>query len=597
MNKTLNINLGGLIFHIDEDAFQKLEKYLTTLKRQFYNSQGGEEIIKDIEVRIAELFKARTSDSKEVIAISDVDEVIAIMGKPEDYLDSEEDASNYQNTNQNFQSSKKRIFRDPDEKILGGVAAGLAAYLGIEILWMRIIFIILAFSGFSILFYIILWVLIPKARTTGEKLQMRGEKVNVSNIEKSVKDEFGNISDNVKKFGRKAGEYDYNKPVSVLGNLIRDILEFVVNIIKMVFKFFFKIIGFGFLAIAFIVLLGLIAAFFSGSFEIIDGGYNLHDLYDLLQIVTANTSHFNLMVIGITLLAMAPLVMIIYLGVRIIFKLDPLGRSARSGLTGIAIVGFIMVLVSGIQLGMEFDRSSYYTKYKELPTKASTLYLSVNEDEIYTRFKETDFNLKWLQSPKGNMFTSVQLDVQKSKDGQLKMRRHVRANGNTRRAARNNAENVSYNYSLKNDSVLNFNNYFTLAPGYRYRAQDIKLTLFIPIGTKVYLDESMVDLIYDIKNLNDYWDFDMVNHEWVMTNKGLRCTDCPQSNSFDEEEEETIDVFGDEEEIDDFEEVEIDEDELEPEEELNLSQAFNLQNHDQRRLFTLVSHEVFYSRI
>lgn len=597
MNKTLNINLGGLIFHIDEDAFHKLEKYLTTLKRQFYNSQGGEEIIKDIEVRIAELFKAKTSDSKEVIAIADVDEVIAVMGKPEDYLDSEEDAPNYQRGSQGYNSAKKRIFRDPDEKILGGVAAGLAAYLGIETLWIRIIFVILAFSGFSILFYIILWAIIPKAKTTGEKLQMRGEKVNVSNIEKSIKDEFGNIGDNVKNFSRKAGEYDYQKPASLLGDMIKDVLNFIINIVKMVFKFFFKIIGFGFLFIAFLALLGLVLAFFTGSFEMLKEGYNLRDFYNLLEIVTANTAQLNLIVIGITLLVMAPLVMIIYLGVRIIFKLDPLGRSARSGLTGIAIVGFIMVLVSGIRLGMEFDRSSYYTKYQELNTEASNLYLSINEDESYQRFKDTDFNLKWLQSPRGNLFTNVELDIKKSTDGELKMRRHVTSEGNTRRAARNNAENVSYQYSLKNDSLLNFNSYYTLAPDYRFRAQEVKLTLFIPIGTKVYLDKNMVDIIYDIKNLNDYWDYDMVNHVWIMTNRGLRCEDCPLSDSYDEIEEETIDDFQDE--YEDMEEVET-ENELEDKDEnehIDLSQAFIIQKNNELKAFTLLSHELPYNRV
>tara|TARA_R110002096_G_scaffold21043_4_gene68590 strand:- start:10738 stop:12510 length:1773 start_codon:yes stop_codon:yes gene_type:complete len=566
MNKTLNINLGGLIFHIDEDAFLKLEKYLTTLKQQFFNSQGGEEIIKDIEVRIAELFKARTSESKEVIALSDVDEVIAIMGKPEDYLDVDEEAPNYEHRSPNYSASRKRIFRDPDEKILGGVAAGLAAYLGIEILWMRIIFVILAFSGFSILFYVILWAIIPKARTTAEKLQMRGEKVNVSNIEKSVKEEFGNIGDNVKEFSRKAGNYDYQKPASALGDLIKGFFEFIINLVKLVFRFFFKIIGFGFLALGFIALLGLVAAFFSGSFKLFNGGYNLNDLYDLLQIVTANSAHFNLMVIGISLLIMAPLVMIIYLGVRIIFKLDPLGRSARSGLTGIAIVGFILVLISGIRLGLEFDRSSYYTKYQDLNSDSKTLYLQVNEDEVYERYRDTDFNLFWLQSPKGNLFNAVQLDIKKSKDEKLKIRKHINAQGNTRRAARNNAENVSYEYVLENDSVLNFDAYYTLKDDHRYRGQEVKLSLYLPVGTKIFLDENMVDIIYDIDNLNDYWDFDMVNHEWIMTNRGLKCTDCPKSEYEDDEDEEYIDEF--EEEI-----PEEDEEEEEPIEDLDLSQA------------------------
>ncbi|MGB0177807.1 MAG: PspC domain-containing protein, partial [Owenweeksia sp.] len=139
MNKTLNINLGGLIFHIDEDAYHILERYLTTLKRQFSTAEGGEEIIRDIEVRIAELFRERTTKAKEVISSADVEEVISIMGKPEDYLDSEEDGASGRSFEDTYYTPKKRIFRDPDDRILGGVASGLAAYFNIDPLWMRLL--------------------------------------------------------------------------------------------------------------------------------------------------------------------------------------------------------------------------------------------------------------------------------------------------------------------------------------------------------------------------------------------------------------------------------------------------------------------------
>lgn len=592
MNKTLNINLGGLIFHIDEDAFHKLEQYLTTLKRQFYNSQGGEEIIKDIEVRIAELFKERTSESKEVIALSDVDDVIGIMGKPEDYLDAEEDAPKFAQGPNNYQGQRKRIFRDPDEKILGGVASGLAAYLGLEILWVRILFVIVAFSGFSILFYIILWAVIPKANTTAEKLQMRGEKVNVSNIEKSVKEEFGNIGNNMKEFGRKASEFDYQRPASQFGNLLRDIMGFIINIIKLIFKFFFKIIGFGFLAMGFIALLALTAAFFTSSFHINYGEYNLNDFYYFLQIVTANTAHFNLMVLGISLLVLAPLIMIIYLGVRIIFKLDPLGTAARSGLTGIAIVGFIMVLVSGIRLGLEFDRSSYYTNYDEISTSAQSLHLKINEDEVYERFKDSDFDLKWFQSPEGNLFAHVNLDIKKSKDGKLKLRRYITADGNTRRAARNYAENVLYNFDLENDSLIGFDSYYTIKPEDRFRGQEVNLTLYLPVGSKVFLNGNMVDLINDIKNLDDYWNFDMVNHTWLMTKNGLRCDDCPQSD-YNEDGEEIINDSESDEQIPLEEEDKIDEI-PDVEEDLEMSSVYFPTKHSPKKGFTFLRHGKSY---
>ena len=552
MNKTLNINLGGLIFHIDEEAFLKLERYLTTLKQQFASTQGGAEIIKDIEVRIAELFRERTSEAKEVITIKDVDEVITILGRPEDYLDPEDEMGGSRRYSQSRRANK-RVFRDPDDKILGGVASGLAAYINVDTIWVRIFFIVLAFSGFSILFYVILWAVIPKATTTAEKLQMRGESVNISNIERSVKEEFKDLGENVKDFGRKAGEYDYKKPANQFGEFIADVANFFLNALKFFVKFFFKLIGLSFLAMGFVALLALIAALFSGSFNIVQGGYNLVDLYDFLNLVTANTAHFNLMVIGVSLLILAPVTMIIYLGVRLIFKLDRLGRPARSGLTGVAILGFILVLISAIRIGIEFDDRSNYTRYNKLSTEADKLYLRVNTDEIYDELRDHDFNLNWLQTDEGNIFTQVQLDIRKANDGVLKVKRNVRAKGNTRRAARNNAENVNYQYSLSNDSVLSFNSYYLLDHGQRFRDQNVSLTLYLPVGTTVYLDDNMVDIIYDIDNLNDYWDFDMVNHEWIMTERGLRCTDCPKSDSYFEEEEA------------DYDETYLEEDEMERE--------------------------------
>lgn len=559
MNKTLNINLGGLIFHIDEDAFHKLERYLSILKKQFAGAQGSNEIINDIEVRIAELFKERTSEAKEVISGTDVDEVIGIMGKPEDYLDPEDDLNSAYGSKSYRRRSSKRFFRDPDDKILGGVASGLAAYLNVEAIWIRIALVLLTLSGFSIIFYIILWAVIPKARTTAEKLQMRGESVNVSNIERSVKEEFRDLGENVKDFGRKAGEYDYKKPANQLGEFISDVAGFFLNALKFIIKFFFKLIGLAFLAMAFVALLAVIAAFFSGSFNIIHGGYTINDLYDFMQLLTANTAHFNLLMIGVFLLLLAPVVMIIYLGVRMLFKLEPLSRTARSGLTGVAIIGFIMVLISGIRIGLEFDDRSNYTKYHVLESPNEKLYLQVNSDEVYEALKDRDFNKKWMQYSEGNIFTNVELDIRESDDGTVKIKRHIRSEGNTRRAARNNAENVEYSFSMKNDSLLSFNSYYVLPYGQKWRDQEVELTLYLPVGTSVYLEDNMVDIIYDIQNIDDYWDFDMVNHEWIMTKDGLKCADCPNSDS---------DYFGDEEAEDEWEDeyeevVPEDQDEIE----------------------------------
>ena len=164
MKKTLTINLGGFIFHIDEDAFNQLDLYLGTLRNQFSRTSGGDEIIADVETRMAELFRERNGETKEVINTLDVEAVISILGKPEDYLQEEDYAHAGAHYDQ-YQPYSKKIHRDVDNRIIGGVAAGLAAYLNIDSIWTRLLFIALLFTGFGLLLYVILWIVVPSART------------------------------------------------------------------------------------------------------------------------------------------------------------------------------------------------------------------------------------------------------------------------------------------------------------------------------------------------------------------------------------------------------------------------------------------------
>ena len=138
MNKTVNINLAGIFYHIDEDAYLKLQRYLDAIKRSFTDSQGRTEIIADIEARIAELFSERVQHDRQVIGIKEVDEVISIMGQPEDYLvDDEIFEDDPQSAYQSKTSATRKLFRDTDNSYIGGVASGLGHYFGIDmLLWL-----------------------------------------------------------------------------------------------------------------------------------------------------------------------------------------------------------------------------------------------------------------------------------------------------------------------------------------------------------------------------------------------------------------------------------------------------------------------------
>ena len=203
MKTTITINLGGIVFHIDDDAYEMLHTYLIAIERQF-TSEEHIEVMSDIEARLSELFTETLNEKRDVIMNDDVSKVIEIMGEPEDFRDDESESSFSNSGKESKRSSMynkttKKIYRDPDNRILGGVCGGLGAYLNINPIIARIIFILLAIpGGVGAVIYIILWIVIPEASTTAQKLEMRGEPITIENIKKAVREEFENVKKNMK---------------------------------------------------------------------------------------------------------------------------------------------------------------------------------------------------------------------------------------------------------------------------------------------------------------------------------------------------------------------------------------------------------------
>lgn len=197
MKRAISINLGGIVFNIDDDAYRELQAYLTQIESCFSDREESKEIMNDIEVRIAELFNERITDYKKVITSKDVNDIIDIMGGPEQFGETENESTHKQR--ERFgPSGYRRMYRDPDNRILGGVCSGMSAYWQIDPIILRILFVI-AFLGFGtgLIIYIILWIVLPEAKTKAQKLEMMGEKVNVSNIGKAFKEEFNNVKKNM----------------------------------------------------------------------------------------------------------------------------------------------------------------------------------------------------------------------------------------------------------------------------------------------------------------------------------------------------------------------------------------------------------------
>jgi phage shock protein PspC (stress-responsive transcriptional regulator) len=194
MKITVSINLGGYSFNIDEDAYAELKRYLKNLELHFAGEESASEILSDIETRLAELFRTKITGYKQVINMEDVRQAISVMGTPEDISDNEGPSSRDKFASPGYH----RMYRDTDHRVIGGVCSGMAAYWNLDPWLVRAIFIILVLmGGIGVLVYLILYIVIPEAKTTAQKIEMKGNPVNIHNIKESVKQEFNTVRKNM----------------------------------------------------------------------------------------------------------------------------------------------------------------------------------------------------------------------------------------------------------------------------------------------------------------------------------------------------------------------------------------------------------------
>jgi len=205
MKTTITINLGGIVFHIDDDAYEMLYTYLMAVEKQFKSDDERREVMSDIEARLSELFSETLGQKRDVIMSSDVSKIVEIMGEPKDFIDEETHDESNKSTEGESKRRKpnhkpdKRLYRSRKNRLLAGVCGGLGSYFSIDPIIFRIIFIITSLGmGSGIFIYIILWIVIPEARTTTQRLEMRGEPITIENIKKAVREEFENVRKNMK---------------------------------------------------------------------------------------------------------------------------------------------------------------------------------------------------------------------------------------------------------------------------------------------------------------------------------------------------------------------------------------------------------------
>ncbi|MDR1879699.1 MAG: PspC domain-containing protein [Tannerellaceae bacterium] len=359
MKKTLTVNLGGRVFHIDEDAYQLLDKYLTNLRIHLRKEEGAEEILSDFELRISEMLNERIRLGNEVITIAHVENVITRMGKVEELFGEDLSADPDQQQSAKSQGGahkkervSKRFFRNPDDRVLGGVAGGFAAYMDWDPTPIRIGLFLLVFAyGITIPIYCILWLITPMAYTASEKLQMRGESVTVENIGKTVTDGFRKVSSSVNDY------INSDRPRTALQRFG----DTFVNILGVLMKIAVIIVGLilvpPLLLVLFIMIIVIVALIFGGGAGLL---YHIMPSTDWNWIsgypdyLVAIGSISTILLIGI------PILTVIYAICSQIFKYKPLPNGVKWALLIIWVISLLVSIYLSVRYGIPFWRDGHH---------------------------------------------------------------------------------------------------------------------------------------------------------------------------------------------------------------------------------------------
>ena len=533
MNKTININLGGIFFHIDELAYQKLKLYLDAIRRSLSDDpQGRDEILNDIELRIGELLSERITNDRMVINDSDIDEITKIMGRPEDYsVDEElfEDEPKYSKS-----SSSKKLFRDADDKFLGGVCSGLAHYFGMDVIWMRLLWLVLFFFfGTGFLVYILLWILIPQAETTAEKLQMKGEPVNISNIEKKIREEFQDVSSRVKNGVNEVSDTVRNSEFKNKAKSgIQEVIDTLGKIILAIFKVFGKFIGALLIFIASATLIGLIVAAFSvGSIEIL--GFE-GDFMEYPPFFFDSILPMWLLVIFMFLAIAIPFVVLFMLGLKILSSnVKSFSTTTKLSLLGVWIIAILGLSFAGINFATQTAYDGVHNQTENLPIAAlDTLTINMIGNDSLSNEKELrrDHNYETVfdNDVEKLYSTRVNVDIKSTDNATAFVKIRKESDGKNRLTANKDAESIEYKFSLSEKNLV-LNGYFLSNLKNKFKDQLIDVTIYLPVNSVVYLDASTQTYLNDVDNVQNIFDGDMPKHYYKMTENGLECLDCDPS--------------------------------------------------------------------
>jgi phage shock protein PspC (stress-responsive transcriptional regulator) len=490
MKKVETVSINGVVFSITDDACRNLSDYLDVLHKYFEHEKDGNEIIADIEARIAELFTGRAGGISQVITDKDVLHVIETLGAPEDIIDSDGSGDNPPPPppprNTRTKQTAKRLYRNPDQSVLGGVCSGIALWLDISVIIVRLVFVAcLLLYGITILVYFLLWIIIPMAKTTAQKLEMQGQPINISNIEKSIK---SNMSSD-----RYTDET--NRTPRIIWNIIR-------------------------------VCLGILLCFIGVSLALSFCSLVLmHDFIFKWRIFPFNrifpffisSSSYNIITISTILFMILTVAACIYWGVKIM-------TGTKVKWPYIHVILLIIWLITIPVATTTFIRDvGNFIGYNK-----SVKYVNINPcDTIYLNMKPSEFEIP------DNLLNAYYDDENRCYYGKPNMYIRKSSGKNTLKITktsrgRNNhlgfmyVNDISYDIDVKN-SQITVSPYFTIDNFIDWKNQRLEITLYIPENTVIIVDDSLCDTgIIDGTRQSGH---DGNTCKWIMTHKGIKALD------------------------------------------------------------------------
>ncbi|MDG1332558.1 MAG: PspC domain-containing protein [Crocinitomicaceae bacterium] len=475
MKKTVSVNIKGSNFLIEEDAYELLQDYLDRLKNALKNESGSKEIIEDVELRIAELCTEKLSEFQTVVEMEDIEDILNTLGDPSMYLDEDAEESTQEKAYEGSsnKSSERRLFRDTENAVIGGVCQGIANFMNIDVVVIRAIFlVILLFAGFGFPLYVILWIIVPKTKSTIDRLRMKGRPITVESVREEVESAAEKLKNKSNNFASNIRENENTKRrLTTLGR----VLAISAGVILILW-------GLSWLVMFLIFIIG--------GFQFIpilseDG---MVSVTELGQLVLASPDDVTLAWFGLLLGGFSIILFLLLLGTSLIFRLRNRWMNLTLGglFTG-ALIGGIICAYLGFKAGVDLTLEGEVEKeVATMCTDQLTLLPELNATETKSGFnvKSNGRNGIMKIGKKEIQMYGIDILYRESKDSLFHIHQNfsARAKSNTKGVKR--AERIEHDIRMVGDSLY-------LDTDYRFpredkiRDQRVLIIIDIPEGGTV----------------------------------------------------------------------------------------------------------------